>query len=69
MLIALVITDTVMRSLRDDVHARARHHSSRHVSHRAAELKTGGHGRFPPSGNGTVNGNGVKEEPETNEGQ
>jgi len=34
-----------------------------------AELKIGGHGRYPPCGNLTVNGNGVKEEPETDLGQ
>ena len=60
MLIAPVNTDTVMRSVQDVVHARARHHSSRHVSHCAAELKIGGLGRFPPCGNGTVNENGTK---------
>jgi len=69
MLIAPVNTDTVMRSVQDVVHARARHHSSRHVSHCAAELKIGGLGRFPPCSNGTVNENGTKEKPETNEGQ
>ena len=69
MLIAPVNTDTVMRSVQDVVHARARHHSSRHVSHCAAELKIRGLCIFPPCGNGTVNENGIKEEPETNEGQ
>ena len=34
-----------------------------------AELKIGGPGRYPPCGNLNVNGNGVKEEPETDEGQ
>ena len=34
-----------------------------------AELKIGGHGRYPPCGNLTVNENGVKEEPETDLGQ